>query len=688
MTRRRTTALVCIGSALELAACGAKTGLRAPQIDASIEASIDVVDDRRDASADRFADARDVHDASDATDVIDVIDVQEPLMERCVERRVIATVGVEAVVVPGLDRVVPSGYRWELDAKPMGSRATLSNEDAPRAALTPDRPGEYRITAWVQSQMDAGTLRCPIVVNAQLADPRCPGDSLVEPQIVPFVSGATQLGLDPAFIAVRAERAGMDSFVAADEETADVSTIAIERAATTTLEAHAATAEGAMIMPLGAVAGLVGRMLTAPDRTPLRRSSFRYTSPSPTTADRVRDRIGTILTGAPIARTMGLRHTFSTTFTVELTTALRADARSVYYLIAVAPTAAVEDNARSTVTRVEDFVNGSTLAPAGRVNQIVCDLDRATRSATADFLWFVDTSASMNNDQQLVGTTAQSFFDQLNTAGVDFRVGVLQAGSGVPALDGPPAFTFVGGGDPMGALQVAYRVTSSAFAGDARDTQRPFPNPSGNEEPAAASVQTILEFERRARAGEPNANFVFRDGAARVVFWVTDEPGTNDDNRFFGRDTARWGATIAERVANIAAFFRTRNIIPYGLVPFTMGTTCSASAVNLLACVITAAGGAYVPINATNVAERDMAFRAAMSQVVANTAGASSEFALTQPPISSSIRVRLVDRIVPRSRADGFDYDGVANALVFRGPTFRPRAGDEVRSAYFTWRAP
>jgi hypothetical protein len=44
-------------------------------------------------------------------------------------------------------------------------------------------------------------------------------------------------------------------------------------------------------------------------------------------------------------------------------------------------------------------------------------------------------------------------------------------------------------------------------------------------------VQTVLEFERRARAGERNANFVFRDGAARVVFWGTDEPGTNDDNR-------------------------------------------------------------------------------------------------------------------------------------------------------------
>lgn len=660
--------------------CGARSGLRVPDLDAS-DAS-----DARDASD--VTDVREPRDAQDASDVIDVIEEPEPLAERCVERRVVTTIGSVTTVAPGLDREIASGYRWELVDRPVGSRTTLTNNDEPRAVLTPDRPGEYRITALVQSQLDAGTLACPIVVTATLPDPRCPGEALVEPQIVPFVSGRTQLGLDPVWIATRSERAGSDGFIASDDEAGDASMIVIERASTQTLEAHANAVEALLQMPVGAVAGLVGRMLTTRDGTPVRRSSFRYAAPAPTTADRVRDLVARTLTGAPFARTMGLRHSNATAFTIELTTAQRADSSSVYFLIAVAPSAAIEDNARVTGSHIEDLVNGSALAPAGRVNQIVCDLDTATRTAQADFMWFVDTSGSMNNDQQLVGQTAQSFFDNLNAAAVDFRVGVFQAGSATPNLPGPPPFTFVLGSDPMGALQVAYRVTSGAFAGDARDTQRPFPNSTGNEEPAAASVLTVQEFERRAAAGESDANFVFRDGAARVVFWVTDEPGTNDDNRFFNRDPARWGATFAQRVANIAAFFRTRNITPYGLVPVNARADCSTSAVNLLSCVITAAGGAFVPINAANMAERDMAFRTAMNQVVATTAGASSEFSLTQAPISSSIRVRLVDRIVPRSRADGFDYDGVANALVFRGPSYRPRAGNEVRSAYFVWRAP
>jgi hypothetical protein len=671
-----------------LAACGAKTGLRVRPSDASQDAPVD------DAPAQDIADVRDVVDASDADApsppdvVVDAPDVVEPLEERCVERRVVTTLGQMTTVIPGLDRVVERGYRWELEAIPPGSRTTITMDDAPSATLTPDRPGQYRVVAHVRRQFGVGELRCPILVTANLADPRCPGEALVEPQIVQFPSMRSQLGLDPAWIAVRRATGSDAAFITADDDLAGVSAVALERPATDSLENHSLVVEAQLRSPLGAIASLIGRMLRTPDGTPVRRSTFRFNAPSPTTADRVRDQIASIVSNSMVPRVLGLRHGSDTAFFVELTAALRADVGSVYFLITVAPVSATENTARATASRVEDFVNGSALTTAGRINQIVCDLDRATRTAKADFLWFVDTSGSMNNDQQLVGQSAQQFFRDLEVAGVDFRVGVFQAGSATPVLAGPPPFDFVLGTNPMGALQVAYRVTSQPFAMMTADMQRPFPNMGGSEEPAACSVLTIQEFERRAAAGETNPNFVFRDDAVRVVFWVTDEPGTNDDGRFFGRDQTRWGNTITLRTQRIADFFRSRGVLPFGLVPIRAGWGCDRDATNLLSCVITAAGGAFVPINETNVAERDMAFRAAMSRVVASTAGAGSEFSLSQPPISSSIRVRLVDRIVPRSRADGFDYDGVANSLVFRGSMFRPRTGDEVRSAYFTWRAP
>jgi hypothetical protein len=667
------------------AGCGAKTGLRAPDVTTGDAAEDASAFDRVDVTA------RDATlDVTDVTDVADVVgeDVFEPLEERCVERRVRTTVGTATTLTPGLDRPVMRGYQWTLDARPMGSRVTITGEDVATAELNADRPGEYRITVRVQRQFDAGQMECPIVVTAALADPRCPGDALVEPQLQTFTSGRTQLGLDTSFIAVRSLGLEGTGVIVADDEPAAVSAVAIEQPARTTLEGHAMVVEELLRTSLGAVPALVGRTGTAADGTPIRRSTYRFTPAVAQTPDLVRDRVVSLVSGRAIARTPGLRHSAEPSYYVELTTTVRPSAGQVYFLVTVASSRLTDDATRTTAMRVEDFVNGSTLAPAGSVNDIVCDLVRATRSSRADFLWFVDTSGSMNNDQQLVGQSAQDFFRDLNAASVDFRVGVLQAGSATPVLTGPPPFTWVSGADPMGARRVAFRVTSQPFGGDVMDTERPFPNARGNEEPAAASVLMVEELERRARAGETNPEFVFRDGAVRVVFWVTDEPGTNDDSRFFAMNPGRWGATVAQRVTNIAAFFRSRDIVPFGLVRVGTGVPCDRDATNLLSCVITAAGGAFVPINEMNVAERDLAFRAAMSRVVASTAGAGSEFLLSRPPISSSLRVRLVDRIVPRSRADGFDYDGAANALVFRGPTYRPRGGDEVRSAYFVWRAP
>ena len=48
----------------------------------------------------------------------------------------------------------------------------------------------------------------------------------------------------------------------------------------------------------------------------------------------------------------------------------------------------------------------------------------------------------------------------------------------------------------------------------------------------------------------------------------------------------------------------------------------------------------------------------------------------------------MVDGVeVPRSRADGFDYDGASNSIIFRGSTYRPAIGSEVVVSYRTWAA-
>ena len=67
-------------------------------------------------------------------------------------------------------------------------------------------------------------------------------------------------------------------------------------------------------------------------------------------------------------------------------------------------------------------------------------------------------------------------------------------------------------------------------------------------------------------------------------------------------------------------------------------------------------------------------------------AGAASEFAVPFAPVSSTLRVRVDGAPVPRSHADGFDYDDGARALSFYGSAHRPRPGQTVRMAAFRWR--
>jgi len=68
-----------------------------------------------------------------------------------------------------------------------------------------------------------------------------------------------------------------------------------------------------------------------------------------------------------------------------------------------------------------------------------------------------------------------------------------------------------------------------------------------------------------------------------------------------------------------------------------------------------------------------------VQNIVRAAQGVASIYQLTKPPISSTIKVALqraagqVPEIVPRSRSDGFDYDGTQNTLVFYG-SWRPSA--------------
>jgi hypothetical protein len=98
------------------------------------------------------------------------------------------------------------------------------------------------------------------------------------------------------------------------------------------------------------------------------------------------------------------------------------------------------------------------------------------------------------------------------------------------------------------------------------------------------------------------------------------------------------------------------------------------------------AGASYSPCNNTP--------GQALQAIIDAVAGAASQYTLSGPPISSTIRVGVVPQgattvtNVPRDRDNGFDYDAASNSIFFRGFNFRPAQGDLVVISYRNWQPP
>ncbi|MEZ4404994.1 MAG: hypothetical protein R3A52_00690 [Polyangiales bacterium] len=498
------------------------------------------------------------------------------------------------------------------------------------------------------------------------------------------------LGYDPAWArsAAVVGTSGRGAVVLDDASAAvsaavfNVPSLGDVRAEAARVEAALTTAFGSGVTPV-----VVGAAFTTHEMNPAVTSTYRVTRA--TSASALRDATVSPMVGvaAPAGATVGA----SGEFIVEVTTVRRTmgpAAGRTDVAMTVAPRAAMEDYARPTAIRAADLTNTTALAARGGSIGFGCQEIAATAGApVVDFLWTVDTSGSMASYQNQVGNAASQFFDRMRLAGLDFRVGVLQAGYGGFNI-AVPGFHWIAGDDTGGALQLCQEVTYAACPLPGTDTLRPYNGITGSENPVSAAVIAHNEFRRRASIGEMNPNFRLRAGARFVTVFVTDEPGSNDFNQFFSfapdpQTGTPFGSVYnASSLGNIVDYFRRNNVITYGIVPVTASRACSAyNVADLDRCVIEGNNGGAIPIGRGT--DADVA--AALTRLVDTIGGATSPFVLDRTPITSMIRVRVRGEQVPRSRVNGFDYDPAARAVVFYGSRYRPRAGESALVQYRVW---
>ncbi|MBI5548881.1 MAG: VWA domain-containing protein, partial [Deltaproteobacteria bacterium] len=270
-------------------------------------------------------------------------------------------------------------------------------------------------------------------------------------------------------------------------------------------------------------------------------------------------------------------------------------------------------------TVLGDLTNGTHLGDPGQTLSESCE-HRVMPELKSDFLFVVDNSGSMQEEQQALSRAASSLYNALRSSGMDFRLGVISTDGEV--------------------------LRGSGFTRDLQEFQQAVKvGINGN------AMEMGLEYGLRAistaRAATDPAR-QRREGAGLVVVFFSDENAVN-----------------LRETADYARSYRDEGAVCYALVgPKPSG--CSrvglgkANAGTAYIDVASSTGGTSGSICNPNLSET-------IQEVLLGALGSASRSPLERKPISGSLSVRTEVADPPHSRLNGFDYDPGTNTILFFG---------------------
>ncbi len=319
-------------------------------------------------------------------------------------------------------------------------------------------------------------------------------------------------------------------------------------------------------------------------------------------------------------------------FVLAVLSVVDPETPSFTFVVSLADLEAVEAQPLSA-TLLQDLSNGTHVADTTSRLGLNCE-DQVAEPLRVDFLWVVDNSNSMREEQQALADVAGTFFDALEVSGVDFRLGVV-------TTDGE---TLRGGGFTNSLTEFQTRVQVGQ-------------NGIGREAGLEFAVRAV---ERARDAVDPEE--AFRSDAVPVIIFFSDEDAEN-----------------LQSVEVYAQALGEEGVLPFAIVgPRPRGCTAVGRGVAAVGesyiQVTEALNGSSASICAANLDD-------SISEILVAAAGAASTTQLQEQPISGSIEVQLGSDRVARSRSNGFDYEPTANSVLFFGEANLP-VGTDFRVAY------
>jgi hypothetical protein len=353
---------------------------------------------------------------------------------------------------------------------------------------------------------------------------------------------------------------------------------------------------------------------------------------------------------------------------------------SVVVVIALTPLASFTGNAPFVMS---DTAGGSAVAQFGDANANQCELF-TPRAGKVDFLFVVDDSCSMAASQGNLSTAANAMAAALNNSTIDYRLALVTS-----------SYHISGTGTNRGVLR---GFTQSLPTFQAWLTQ----GMTGWITTGGAGSEGLLGGARKAvddltvlpLPAIDQMNRV-RVGAQLVVVLLGDA-----DDQTTGYSTVLSTATPnLENVQNFIDFFNnsgtgTKNrlatsIKVHGIV-CPVGIDCNGEfqeTPQRHARVITATGGIRGAIN------DGVTIAASMTNIV-NSAIAAAGYVMQKPPIGASVKVAMSDvqtaamcnkDDIPRSKVNGFDFDGINRSISFFGACRPLNAAVNAAVSYRYW---
>jgi hypothetical protein len=417
--------------------------------------------------------------------------------------------------------------------------------------------------------------------------------------------------------------------------------------------------------------------------------------------------------------------TVSATYSLTLTVVRRSSQR-VLVIGALAPVSAAQPVPDATAVHINNLTNTSALAQSIDTHAPACELFSVTRVPMADFMFIIDDTSSMGEEQDAIFTSVTQLFTAVRNTFLDARWSILStqyydySGTstttvGVNNICGltlsPPVPGSVWGPfDNQGSTRSAFgcRVRTptghpdqSAYCGGLTAPNCVNPGTStgtqcffGDKESPWKCAELATNYVQGRNVVGPTAPQTHRqrDDAALVIIILTDEDEYDADR--FSNPSAQYQSAVDLLVPQYTTFFNsTANPIGSDALPLYGPTTVFAiynkSAApphqlygRLLDTQPPALNGA-ASANINDVDEIPNLIEAAIE-----AAGAfASLYKPQRQPITATAKVvvrRVVgglDTNVPQSQVNGWDYEASYNAITFFGAE-SPAVGDDFALSY------